>query len=70
MHAAKSKCIHPNRPLSQACADCPRRGRMQLSMDDIVMVSVQSKKKSKCVHPDRPPSKVRCRRLSRAAVLA
>ena len=23
---AKSKCIHPKRPVSKACGDCPRRG--------------------------------------------
>ena len=23
---AKSKCIHPERPVSKACGDCPRRG--------------------------------------------
>ncbi|KAK3273410.1 hypothetical protein CYMTET_18350 [Cymbomonas tetramitiformis] len=22
---AKSKCIHPSRPVKQACADCPRK---------------------------------------------
>jgi hypothetical protein len=25
VYAAKTSCIHPDRPISKACADCPRR---------------------------------------------
>lgn len=25
---SKSSCVHPGRPVAQACGDCPRRARM------------------------------------------
>eukprot|EP00230_Micromonas_polaris_P008154 CAMPEP_0117631118 /NCGR_PEP_ID=MMETSP0802-20121206/3863_1 /TAXON_ID=38833 /ORGANISM="Micromonas sp., Strain CCMP2099" /LENGTH=82 /DNA_ID=CAMNT_0005435443 /DNA_START=23 /DNA_END=271 /DNA_ORIENTATION=- len=24
---AKTKCVHPDRPVAKACPDCPRRGK-------------------------------------------
>ena len=27
VQGAKEKCVHPNRPIRQACADCPRRAK-------------------------------------------
>ncbi|EFN53454.1 hypothetical protein CHLNCDRAFT_58529 [Chlorella variabilis] len=40
----KTSCVHPGRPVSSACADCPRKSRMAAMA------------KSKCVHPGRPIS--------------
>ncbi|KAI7838576.1 hypothetical protein COHA_007647 [Chlorella ohadii] len=40
----KTSCVHPGRPVANACPDCPRRkATMRMA-------------KSKCVHPQRPVS--------------
>lgn len=41
----KTSCVHPGRPVGQACADCPRKKGKAVAMA-----------KKKCVHPDRPIS--------------
>ena len=63
VYEGKFKCLHPTRPLSSACGDCPRRGRMQLQQ--VLMFAVDAKK-SKCVHPGRPMSQVRGVQRARA----
>ncbi|KAI3424118.1 hypothetical protein D9Q98_009479 [Chlorella vulgaris] len=40
----KTSCVHPGRPLSSACADCPRKQR------------AKAMAKKTCVHPKRPIS--------------
>ncbi len=42
---SKTSCVHPGRPVSQACPDCPRRKGGKACMA-----------KSKCIHPQRPLS--------------
>lgn len=44
----KASCVHPARPVSSACGDCPRRKRMA--------AMAKAMAKSKCVHPNRPVS--------------
>lgn len=41
---AKTECVHPGRPVAQACKDCPRKGKRAAMA------------KSKCIHPQRPLS--------------
>jgi hypothetical protein len=40
--------VHPARPVSSACGDCPRRKRMAATSKAMA--------KAKCVHPNRPVS--------------
>ncbi|KAJ9526756.1 hypothetical protein QJQ45_017498 [Haematococcus lacustris] len=54
--AAKAKCIHPTRPVKDACPDCPRRkGRAAFEEEKPSVRSLQVlAAKDKCVHPARP----------------
>lgn len=54
--AAKAKCVHPARPVKDACPDCPRRkGRsMQAEAAPTSNVLEVHAAKAKCVHPARP----------------
>jgi hypothetical protein len=36
---AKSKCVHPQRPMSEACKDCPRRGKAMAFLEEQVSPS-------------------------------
>lgn len=60
MAGKKTKCIHPDRPVAKACADCPRRkGRFApagAATNDAQGWMVMAKKE-KCIHPDRPRDK-------------
>mmetsp|Transcript_4568 Transcript_4568/g.7817 ORF Transcript_4568/g.7817 Transcript_4568/m.7817 type:complete len:127 (+) Transcript_4568:86-466(+) len=62
-HSAKpTKCVHPNRPASAACLDCPRKkGRSVFAPLDVqdmhcsnLLFSKVFAAKSKCIHPTRP----------------
>lgn len=59
MHCAKSKCIHPTRPVAQACADCPRKAKKAMQKLSAVTLETVVCAKSKCVHPGRPAGQVR-----------
>jgi len=60
MAGKKTKCIHPDRPVAKACADCPRRkGRFApagAATNDAQGWMLMAKKE-KCIHPDRPRDK-------------
>ncbi|CAE7250324.1 ywqA [Symbiodinium sp. CCMP2592] len=59
----KTQCVHPDKPMMFACADCPRRGvapeldEEPLAAAAFLGESVPSNtcsKKTQCVHPDKP----------------
>ena len=62
---AKSRCLHPDKPMMFACADCPRRANaaaegldeQPMAVAAFVGEEVASKgccAKSRCLHPDKP----------------
>eukprot|EP00887_Chlorella_sp_A99_P003686 scaffold7.g3686.t1 len=67
---AKAKCVHPQRPAPQACADCPRKaGRMGAAPASLELAMA----KPKCIHPQRPLSQACAdcpRRKQKAAAAA
>lgn len=57
----KTQCVHPDKPMMFACADCPRRGKCGELDDEPLAVAAfvgecsdVSSKKTQCVHPDKP----------------
>jgi len=66
--AKKDRCVHPDKPMMFACADCPRRGGMtgtaEAEFDGQLMSAAAyvgegmpaevCAKKDRCVHPDKP----------------
>eukprot|EP00411_Alexandrium_monilatum_P031427 CAMPEP_0175371076 /NCGR_PEP_ID=MMETSP0095-20121207/21533_1 /TAXON_ID=311494 /ORGANISM="Alexandrium monilatum, Strain CCMP3105" /LENGTH=452 /DNA_ID=CAMNT_0016669237 /DNA_START=10 /DNA_END=1370 /DNA_ORIENTATION=- len=63
MQGKKTQCLHPDKPIMFACADCPRRGGViaQGDLDDVAVAAYSGEgtsgvlaKKTQCLHPDKP----------------
>jgi len=63
VESKKTQCVHPDKPMMFACADCPRRGKSAGLDDEPVALAAfvgeavcsnVSSKKTQCVHPDKP----------------
>eukprot|EP00435_Cladocopium_sp_Y103_P023817 s738_g5.t2 len=52
-NSKKTQCVHPDKPMMFACADCPRRGK-SAGLDGEAVCSNANSKKTQCVHPDKP----------------
>ncbi|CAE7940373.1 CHD1L [Symbiodinium necroappetens] len=59
----KTQCVHPDKPMMFACADCPRRGvAPELDQEPLAAAAFLGEsipcntcsKKTQCVHPDKP----------------
>jgi len=62
VHGKKTQCLHPDKPVMFACADCPRRTGMIGQADVEVATAAyfgeaddaMAAKKTQCIHPDKP----------------